>query len=233
MANISENRSGSGHPHPAGYSPKADLPDDAPLSSYEAMVEDGDAAGATRTDSDDPAETASGEAGDTMSEEDAEPDAETERFYAESETNLGVSLNGTENRELLEAIQGWIGTRYRFGGCSKGSGVDCSCLVKTIYGNVYGVELARSSAAMSDEVAETVDREDLREGDLLFFNTRRGRRISHVAIYLKDGYFVHASRRYGVVIGNMDQDYFRRRFVKAGRVLVDDKALQVADKRRR
>ncbi len=137
-------------------------------------------------------------------------------FYVAYSQRLGIPLTGMENKELILAIDEWFGTRYRYGGCSK-DGVDCSCLVKSIYETVYGIQLNRSSRDMFYEDLTPVDTEDLKEGDILSFKIR-GNRISHVGLYLRDQKFVHASRSQGVTIDDLTSPYFRKRFFAGGRV---------------
>ncbi len=138
-------------------------------------------------------------------------------FYVNLSQKLGIPLDGTENPRLLAAVEEWLGTRYRYGGCSK-SGVDCSCLVQNIFRDAFGIELSRNSRTISENDMRPVDREALQEGDLVCFKIR-SRNISHIGIYLKDGKFVHASRSYGVKIENLDDPYFSRRYAVGGRVL--------------
>ncbi len=142
---------------------------------------------------------------------------ETLKFYAAYSRRLGIPLDGTEDKDLILAVDEWLGTRYRWGGCSK-AGVDCSCLVRDIYRNVYGIDLNRTSWGMFYEDLTPVPAEALREGDILAFKIRRNR-ISHVGIYLKDGQFVHASRTDGVTISDLSDPYYRRRFHSGGRVI--------------
>ncbi len=137
-----------------------------------------------------------------------------DRFYEKFSRILGMRLDGTEDPELLTAVDEWLGTPYQLGGCSK-NGIDCSCLVKTIYEDVYGIKLTRTSRDIFAEITH-VKKEDLREGDILCFANRK--RISHVGIYLKDGKFVHASRKDGVTISNLSSKYYQQRFVGAGRI---------------
>jgi lipoprotein Spr len=56
----------------------------------------------------------------------------------------------------------------------------------------------------------------LREGDLLFYNTRGG--ISHVGIYLQNNKFVHAASSGGVMISDIFDPYWMKRFMGVGRV---------------
>lgn len=143
-------------------------------------------------------------------------------FYAAYSRRLGIPLTGTENKDLILAIDEWLGTQYRWGGCSK-AGVDCSCLVKSIYENVYGIQLNRNSRDIFHKDLTPVDIKDLREGDILTFKIR-GNRISHVGLYLKDQKFVHASLNDGVTIDDLTSPYYWKRFYSGGRIK-DDGAL--------
>lgn len=138
-------------------------------------------------------------------------------MLAEISQALGLELDGSENLELLAAIETWMGTPYRYGGCSR-FGVDCSCLIQTLYDEVFDIEISRTSRRMF-ETLSPVETEALQEGDILCFRSRRGRRIGHVGLYLKDDKFVHASRSNGVTISDMKERYYRKRFVAARRVI--------------
>lgn len=124
-----------------------------------------------------------------------------------------------DNLGLYAFVADWLGTPYRFGSMSK-RGTDCSGFVYNLYQKVYEGGFSRSSAA--DIMGETkrVNKKELREGDLVFFNirNRRGGRASHVGVYLKDGRFVHASTRYGVIISRLSEPYYKRTYLGAGRV---------------
>lgn len=138
------------------------------------------------------------------------------QFYRKYSKWIGIPLNGTENKLLIKTIAEWMGVPYKWGGCDK-DGVDCSCLVKTIFREVYGVELSRTSSRIYEEDLIHIEKDELREGDILCFNTI-GNQISHVGIYLKDDLFVHASYSKGVYINSLDEMYFKKRFIAAGRV---------------
>lgn len=138
------------------------------------------------------------------------------RFYSEYSKRLGINLDGTENKELIIAVDKWFGTPFRMGGCSE-YGIDCSCFVRKIYDDVYGLSLDRTSAGMYYKDLTPVKKKDLQEGDILCFKIR-GRRISHVGIYLKDNKFVHASQKRGVMINDLNEKYYKKRFFAGGRV---------------
>ncbi len=119
--------------------------------------------------------------------------------------------------EVMYKVIEYLNTPYRWGGTSK-NGIDCSAFVQTVMYQALGVSIPRTSSAQS-EVGEDVAREDLKFGDLVFFDTRSRGRVSHVGIYLSDGYFVHSGSRTGVAIASLDSDYYSRTFLKAKRVI--------------
>lgn len=134
--------------------------------------------------------------------------------------NLNIKIEVHEdNLDLYSFIDDWIGTRYRFGGTTK-KGTDCSGFVYRLFQTVYGIDVGRQSSA--DLMAKTsrVNKSQLREGDMVFFNirNRRGERASHVGVYLKNNKFIHATTRSGVIISDLNEPYYRRTYLGAGRV---------------
>ena len=111
-----------------------------------------------------------------------------------------------------------IGIRYRWGGATPQSGLDCSGLVQFVFQQVTGVTLPRSAKEMS-RLGEKVALQDLKPGDLVFFNTRRFA-FSHVGIYLGDSRFIHAPRRgREVEVATIDSGYWQKHFTGARRLL--------------
>jgi len=117
--------------------------------------------------------------------------------------------------EAVKLAEQYIGTPYRSGGTTT-EGVDCSGLTFSVYRQI-GVRLPRTS----DEQARAgshIDRGDLRAGDLVFFGS--GSSVTHVGIYANGGEFIHASTRArSVRYDNLDNKYFRNRYIGARRVL--------------
>ena len=135
---------------------------------------------------------------------------------AEGRVNaLGLERTEGDNETLYNAIQSWIGTPYQYGGTSK-SGVDCSGFVGNIYQEVYHRTLHRVANDMQLD-CELISKNELKEGDLVFFTNSKGR-VSHVGIYLKDGIFVHSSTSRGVIISRLGDSYWSKHFYKGGRV---------------
>jgi len=127
---------------------------------------------------------------------------------------LHVPQNELKNIALYELIDKWWGVKYKYAGNDQ-SGIDCSGFSCMLLSSVYGVKLTRGSRSMYAET-QRVKKEDLTEGDLVFFKIKRGR-VSHVGVYLMNNYFVHASVRNGVTISSLDDDYYKKVFCSGGR----------------
>jgi lipoprotein Spr len=128
---------------------------------------------------------------------------------------MGVAVSATSNMKLFHFVYDWIGTPYRFGGSSR-KGIDCSAFTKQLYSDVFNLTIRRSSRDIFSMV-NPVSKDDLKEGDLVFFKIH-SRSISHVGIYLGNNRFAHASSR-GVAISSLDDAYYSRYFYKGGRLL--------------
>lgn len=132
---------------------------------------------------------------------------------------FGMRITAKDNLYLYTVVSRWMGTPYRFGGNTR-RGVDCSGFVVILYREVYGKRLAASSADMLKYNCRKVKRYGLREGDLVFFRTDRGRRKipNHVGIYLKNDKFVHASSSKGVMVSSLSEPFYLRSWITGGRV---------------
>jgi cell wall-associated NlpC family hydrolase len=151
----------------------------------------------------------------TAPEERDRPQRQTPAVDSSEKQGITDTISIT-HAALFEAIDEWIGTPYGYGKHQKQKGTDCSGFTMEIYRSVFGIKLNRSSV---DQVANTteVKKEDLEIGDLVFFNIR-GNRISHVGIYIGNNKFVHASTKKGVIISDLDESYYKTRYVRSGRV---------------
>ncbi len=131
-------------------------------------------------------------------------------------SQYGLSVDSCANYKLYSEVHDWLGTPYKYGGRSA-DGIDCSGFSNKIYTAVYNRELAGGSRDIYKTV-KPIKRKHLKEGDLLFFKIRKGQ-ISHIGVYLGDGKFAHATTRAGVIISDLAEDYYKKYFYKAGRVL--------------
>lgn len=130
---------------------------------------------------------------------------------------LNVEVESLANPGLYQFIEKWWGTPYRYGGAAP-NGIDCSAYSGTLVHDVYGIVLSRTARAQYAD-CKKIKKKDLQEGDLLFFNTRRG--VSHVGVYLRNGYFTHASVGGGVTISNLEEAYYNKKYIGAGRIVTN------------
>jgi lipoprotein Spr len=138
--------------------------------------------------------------------------SEQKEYYAKK---FGLSLDRESNLRLYSAIEEWYGVRYKYGSCSK-RGIDCSCLVNELYREAYQCNTPRDTKGLYEKIRK-IDRDELREGDLVFFKMT-GRKVDHVGIYLSDGKFVHASTQNGVMISSLREEHFKKAFKTGGRL---------------
>src|SRR5690348_1028029 len=164
------------------------------------------------TASRDRSDNASAKKENSISNKDYVTTASTEKVYSEKRTIgkasaleikyaalLNTDVELLADNQLLPYIDEWYGTRYKMGGTTK-SGIDCSAFVQAIYLSAFAVNLPRT-ARDQFKSARIISATELKEGDLVFFNTRVG--ISHVGIYLQNNKFVHASSTNGVKISDL------------------------------
>ncbi len=134
-----------------------------------------------------------------------------------SRASAMASVNAPSERTqaLIQNAMGYLGRPYRRGG-SSARGFDCSGFTTYIY-RQHGIRLPRTSASQAG-VGKPVPRSQLQPGDLVFFRTR-GRRISHVGIYIGNGKFVHASSSRGRVrVDTLNSGYYYQRYAGARRI---------------
>lgn len=138
------------------------------------------------------------------------PATDLQKKYA---TMLNV-MPASISESIVETMDDWYGTRYRYGGTTK-SGIDCSAFTREMYRGAFGMELPRTAREQYGRMRK-ISTAEMREGDLVFFNTTGG--VSHVGLYLGNNKFVHASTSRGVVISDLYETYYISRFIGAGRM---------------
>jgi cell wall-associated NlpC family hydrolase len=130
----------------------------------------------------------------------------------EVKDSMGRAASG-----LVVTAMGFLGVPYKRGGESVESGFDCSGLVRNVYEQSLGLVLPRRAKDQAQST-RTIAKEELKPGDLVFFNTMRSA-FSHVGIYIGDGKFVHAPRTGAKVrVEDMREAYWNKRFNGARRV---------------
>lgn len=138
-------------------------------------------------------------------------------------SRIGDSIHRASNRaaDLVLNAMGSLGVPYRFGGTSAETGFDCSGFVRAMFQQTLGTLLPRTSAEQA-AATDKIKKDELRPGDLVFFNTMR-RAYSHVGIYVGEGKFIHAPRTGAQVrVESMNVGYWQHRFDGARRVLTAD-----------
>ena len=128
-----------------------------------------------------------------------------------------VQAKRGDTGNLVSYAKSLVGVRYKYGGNSPDSGFDCSGFVSHVYSHTLDITLPRNTAQISTK-GKAVRSNELRTGDLVFFNTLHTK-FSHVGIYLGDYRFIHAPSSGGHVrIENMRDDYWRRHYNGARRI---------------
>lgn len=117
--------------------------------------------------------------------------------------------------KLYQFATEYLGVPYQYGGTSK-QGIDCSALTQLAM-QFLGYEIPRSSAEQV-KVGQTVERNQLRAGDLVFFSTT-GSGATHVAVYLEDNKLLNATTSKGVTYTSLHENYWDKRFYTAKRII--------------
>jgi hypothetical protein len=145
--------------------------------------------------------------------------------YNALQKKYAVYLNTTPdqitNIKLYTFIDQWLSTPYKWGGIDK-RGIDCSSLIQQLLKNVYDISIPRTSVQQffTDWIDKFGSSVYLSEGDLVFFQTMDDKVVSHVGLYLGNRMFVNSSTSKGVSIANLEDPYWKKRYVGAGRVKI-------------
>lgn len=144
----------------------------------------------------------------------SETRAAEKKLQEKYSTVLGVDEDKISNIKLYRFIEDWYGVPYKYAGKSK-SGIDCSGFTCVLYNDVYSAVLQGSAATLYTGCT-VIKKDELREGDLVFFKIDKDK-ISHVGIYLHNNKFVHASSSKGIIISDLEDAYYKKYFFRAGR----------------
>ena len=120
--------------------------------------------------------------------------------------------------DMVITAMNFLGVPYRLGGTTEATGFDCSGFTRHIFELSLGLVLPRR---VDDQASAgglvSIDKSDLRPGDLVFFNTLK-RTFSHVGIYVGDGRFIHSPKTGSEVrLEDMRYAYWAQRFTGARR----------------
>jgi len=122
--------------------------------------------------------------------------------------------------QLIHNASENLGTRYRSGGTTE-EGFDCSGLMFSTF-KKFNITLPRSSHEMA-QIGREIDSNNAKKGDLIFFKTFGGSRISHVGMITEingdEIKFIHSSTSLGVIISSTNESYYKRTFAQINRVL--------------
>ncbi|SAK68346.1 peptidase P60 [Caballeronia arationis] len=136
---------------------------------------------------------------------------------APSGTKSFLSGMASKAGDVVVGALNMIGVRYRWGGDTPDSGLDCSGFVRYVFQDTLGMTLPRRAEEMS-RVGEKVRVSELKPGDLVFFNTMR-RSFSHVGIYIGDNKFVHSPSTGSTIrVDDMENAYWEKRYTGARRI---------------
>jgi cell wall-associated NlpC family hydrolase len=148
-----------------------------------------------------------------------QPSAATSDLDRVGKAERRPQINNVEQR-ILEEYHRWKGTRHQLGGTGS-KGIDCSGFVKTVYKDVFNINLPRTTKAQVRQ-GKSVSFNELQPGDLVFFTPPNYPR--HVGIFLNRSQFVHASKTKGVTISNIDDYYWGKYYWTARRVLPESQS---------
>ncbi|EMS3941810.1 C40 family peptidase [Neisseria gonorrhoeae] len=149
------------------------------------------------------------------------------RQFAEDEqpvlpVNRAPARRAGNADELIGSAMGLLGIAYRYGGTSVSTGFDCSGFMQHIFKRAMGINLPRTSAEQA-RMGAPVARSELQPGDMVFFRTLGGSRISHVGLYIGNNRFIHAPRTgKNIEITSLSHKYWSGKYAFARRVKKND-----------
>jgi len=137
--------------------------------------------------------------------------------FVKNYKHLGqLSSTLTEREKILFEIVKFLDTPYQYGGEST-KGIDCSAFTQQVYNNSVKLKLPRT-ASQQYNVGDSINKSELKFGDLVFFNTSSSSYPGHVGIFVGENLFAHASISKGVTISSLKNSYYQDRFIGGKRI---------------
>jgi cell wall-associated NlpC family hydrolase len=115
--------------------------------------------------------------------------------------------------QAISVAKSNLGVKYKWGG-NNPNGFDCSGLVTYSFSKA-GVKLPRTAGEMYNVGTKVTS---YQPGDLLFYATSGGKKVTHVAIYIGNGQMIHSATSKGVSIASLNNSYWKQRFIGAKRL---------------
>ncbi|MDQ0412162.1 MULTISPECIES: C40 family peptidase [Mesobacillus] len=137
------------------------------------------------------------------------------KYIAPGSTVTKSSTVSTDYQvKAISIAKSQMGVRYVLGGTTP-SGFDCSGLVTYAFKNAGYNKLPRTAADMYNIGTKVTS---YQPGDLLFYATSGGKKVTHVAIYIGNSQVIHAATSKGVSIANIHNSYWQPKFIGAKRL---------------
>jgi cell wall-associated NlpC family hydrolase len=136
-------------------------------------------------------------------------------YHSYNQTNR-YSDNSPLSKQIERTAKSHLGKTYKWG-ANGPYNFDCSGFTESVF-NQHGIKIPRVSRDQA-KVGKIVPWNYLEKGDLVFFDSKKSSRVSHVGIYLGEGKFIHASSsQHRVVISNLESNYYAKHFKWGRRV---------------
>jgi len=123
--------------------------------------------------------------------------------------DLKQRFSQSDRNKLVYVANGYLGVKYKYGGINN-TGFDCSGLIYRIYLDALRLKLPRTVKGQY-QASYGIPLSRAQVGDLAFFKIKN-QRLDHAGIIIDRGRFIHATRSKGVVISDLNDDYYRKRF---------------------
>ncbi len=138
------------------------------------------------------------------------------RELARAGIALNLDIDENDNHQLYLEAAKWIGVPHSRG--KNKQGIDCSGLTCALFNKVYRIKLERSSDGQLKKNCYKIGKQNLKEGDLVFFHGKSSKRkASHVGTYLKNNKFIHTSTSRGVIVSDLNEYYWKTHWLTGGR----------------